>query len=312
MPVSEFGVSAQTRPVAEVSAWSRGGRLPFGAPAGSEARAMRDQLRRELAQLSASEGEVLHGLLVSDVRPGERVDLENVLLHNLESQSALAPSCRNGLRLERVFAAPAVPAHPRAEPRAEHLHRYQLASIDSDFVYWRQSRVLAKWNWVEVPDWSDPRTPVSQLWWRLRHAEEVRVAAEPVPRPPPAFAVRLELESAATSAAGLVKKTVDAVVAAFQFQPIAAGSPPEDILATQLGEPAEVIAGVLKSSERAVLGGKPGLVVKRGASLQWHPDDHLIVALELVLREPVGPHWRLRGEVLDVNPVSGRMLAGGK
>jgi hypothetical protein len=257
---------------------------------------MRDELRATLPGLQAEPGQVLDATLISDVVRGEVVDLENVLLYNLESSRALAASCRHGLRLERVFASPTGSRFPQAD----HLHLYELGAEEAGFRHWAEFRRLAEWDWVEVPRWSDTRTYLSEIWWRLRHADEVRLLAAPSAQPLPAFSIKLELEADSINAAVLVKKATDAVCAAFQFDPIAIGAPIGAILASQIGEGPETIEAVLAAGERAVLGAKPGLVVKRGASVQWHPSDHLIVALQLILRDRVGPSWRMRGEIADV------------
>ncbi|HEX5252930.1 MAG TPA: hypothetical protein VFW69_03465 [Mycobacterium sp.] len=57
---------------------------------------------------------------------------------------------------------------------------------------------------------------------------------------------------------------------------------------------------LLLDQRRAVLGLVPRLVSPRGEGVKWEPADHLCVAGELLLADPVDQRWAIRGEVVEL------------
>ena len=45
----------------------------------------------------------------------------------------------------------------------------------------------------------------------------------------------------------------------------------------------------------------PRLAFTYGAGVKWDPADHLCVAGELILAEPVGPRWAIKGELAEIS-----------
>ena len=244
MPVTGYGVGISDSG-REVVGWTQDARLPFESKPGTPARAFRDGLREHLAGLAAGPGEVLHATLTSPVRKGETVDAENVLLYNLASAAALAPSCRQGLQFEHLRAS--------SGGAGDHEHRYGTATGGAAFEHYVETKTLWRTRWMKVPSWSEDKPALSRLWWPIRHSEEVE-EINLTGGAPDLFAVRLELAAPARNAAPLTKKIVDAVVAATQYQALAPDPSVLDVLAAQTGESREVIGGVLTAGERAVLG----------------------------------------------------------
>ena len=297
MPMLAYKV---VRPVGTpplIEACSLGARLPFEARRkGPVVAGMRAELEQAMRRLIAGEDELLDATLVSPAIPGENApDTENVLILNVECPAAFAGNCRRGLRFERVYGPPSNPSLPGAE----HQHLYTLAPLAGSFRRWRSGRTLAAFDWTPLPSWTETRTYVSELWWAIRRRSEVELgrladAAEPV-------ALKLELRASQTNASRLVKKGIDATVAAFQSHRGTLDARVPATISAQIGTRPEAVADLLLADERAVLGATK-LVVFRRPAVQWQPDDERVVAFELLLRPQEGSDWSMRGTLGIAEP----------
>jgi hypothetical protein len=176
-------------------------------------------------------------------------------------------------------------------------HLYTLAPLKGGFRRWRLGRTLASFGWTPLPSWTETRTYVSELWWPLRRRAEV----EQVELGPPAkagepLALQLELRAGHTNASRLLKKAIDATVAAFQFHLGPVDPRVSAAIGAQIGVPPEAVARALLAGERAVLGPTKRVVHRRPA-IQWQPDDDRVVAFELLLGPQRDTEWSMRGMV---------------
>lgn len=275
-----------------IEACSIGARLPFQSRRkGPVVAGMRAELEAALRKLTATGDEILHATLLSPLLVGENPpDTESVLLLNVECAAAFGPTCHHGLRFERVYERPMA----ATLPGAEHQHLYTVAPLNMGFRRWRAGGALASLTWTELPSWSETRTFVSELWWRLRQASVELHRLEPLQAGP--VCLELELEASQTNASRIVKKLIDAVISAFQFQAGPLDPRVAPALSAQIGEPSESVASTLAATDRGVLGGA-NLVVFRRPAVQWLPSDDRVVAFELKLRPGQTSTWRMRGRI---------------
>jgi hypothetical protein len=129
--------------------------------------------------------------------------------------------------------------------------------------------------------------------------------AEPAAAPETPFAVRVQVRPPHGRQpvwGELVKGIFDGVICAFQAHTDTAVLP--DVVA-RLGtvlpaDPAEIEEHLL-DQRRAVLGAVHKLVSPYQAGVKWNPADHRCVAGELLPAEPVGPHWAIKGELVELS-----------
>jgi hypothetical protein len=302
MPILAYRVEPVGPDRPEVRAWSRGGTLPF--PKEREvkrATAMRCEPALALRGLNARPDQILHATLTSPRLEG--TDTENVLIYNVQSAGGFASSCSQGLRFERVQAAPS----DSPLPGAEHEHRYTLAALHEDFRHWGIDQHLAGFDWATVPSYDDYSPVTSKVWWPIQNATTV---SEDLPSQRPvshSFALKLELRAPIRNTSTRVKKAVDAVIVAFQFDPGVVEPTVLKVLEAQLDVPAVELAESLTGRERAVLGPKRRLIEPWGKTVRFNPDDDRLVAFELLLRPPNESGWQLRGCLFEVEPVTARI-----
>jgi len=99
----------------------------------------------------------------------------------------------------------------------------------------------------------------------------------------------------------LVKGLSDGVVCALHAQPDGEGlGEIAERISVRLGVPAEDVRAALVDERFAVLGVKPRLVGLRASYVQWAPDDHLCVAVEVLLRRRAT--WRVSGSAFEAHP----------
>jgi hypothetical protein len=298
MPMRAYKVVGPVGNPPLIEACSLGARLPFEAKRkGPVVAGMRAELERAVRRLRAGEDELLDATLVSPSIVAENApDTENVLILNVECPAAFAGSCQRGLRFERLYERPSNPSLPGAE----HQHLYTLAPLAGGFCHWRPGRTLASFDWTRLPSWTETSTYVSELWWAMRRSE---VELGPPAEATEPLALKLELRAGQTNASRLVKKAINATVAAFQSHRGALDARVPMALGAQIGTRPEAVADLLLAGERAVLGSTK-LVVLRRPAVQWQPDDDRLVAFALLLRPQEGSGWSMRGTLSIAEPAS--------
>lgn len=250
---------------------------------------MRTEIRSRCRQLEPSPRQVLHAAFFGDKLPN--ADVENLLLYNIDS---FAVAGRNGIRFELGAAVP--PAPEGAEYRFG--YRYALAPRSGVFADWQQGRTLASFDWTGLNT-----TQLAEVWLALRRSDVEVVDRARTPETP--FAVRVQIRPPRGHhpvSGGLVKGIFDGVVCAFQAHTDTAVLP-EIVarIARALQADAVEIEKLLLDQRRAVLGVVPRLVAPYGGGLKWDPADHLCVAGELLLAEPVDRRWAVRGGVVELS-----------
>jgi hypothetical protein len=273
-----------------VEAWSVE-RLQFEAKGWQ--REFRADLRSAIAALGNSTG-FLAACYASPIYDPS-CDIENVLFYNVGSGFSL--TTQEGLRFERQFRAPPPPGHPLSSP-ALHYHRYEVARAESSFVDWREGTLVARSPDVSLPRLS-PETKPAAVWWSMRQA-----AVDTYGQLDPSgwFALRLELTApfGTASAAALIKVIVDGFVSSLHNHDGSFADELAQRISTQIGEPADQIAHLLRQRREAPLGTKT-LVYRRASGVQWAPDDARCVACQLVIRREAAATM-LRGELHAVEP----------
>jgi len=274
-----------------VEAWSVE-RLQF------EPRGWQRELRAELRSAIAALGNGTGFLAACYASPicDPSCDIENVLFYNVGSGFAL--TTQEGLRFERQFRAPPPPpGHPLSSP-ALHYHRYEVARAESSFVHWREGTLVARSPDVSLPRLS-PETKPAAVWWSMRQA-----AVDTYGQFDPAgwFALRLELTApfGTASAAALIKIIVDGFVSSLHNHDGSFTNELAQRISTQIGQPADQIAHLLRDRRDAPLGTKT-LVHRRASGVQWAPNDARCVACQLVVTRGAAA-TSLRGDLHAVMP----------
>jgi hypothetical protein len=240
-------------------------RLPF-EPAGWLAEFRRD-LREACGGLVAAPGRILHGVYSSADR--SLADLENVLCYNVGPGSMSAGA--GGFVLERSFV-------PSTD--APHHYRYEMIAGGMPWSHWRATDVLAT---VQVDAdrslFTDPKTG---RWWLAARRGTV-TAHSSRDLPPVAYALTVTISPPPAwrgSVVNLVKPLADGIVSALH-NPIG----PVEHLVDRAAHvdptlTSNEFAGLLTERRPAPLG-RVGLIVARGAGVQWLPADDAIVALDV-------------------------------
>ena len=254
---------------------------------------LRTEIRTRCGQLEPSAGQVLHATFFGDKRPN--ADVENVVLYYIDSFRVAG---RNGIRFELGAAVPSAP------DGAEYpfCYRYALVPRSGAFADWQQGRTLASFDWTDLGAFAGEKK-AAQVWLALARGQ-VEVF-EPACAPETPFAVRVQVRPPHGRQpvwGGLVKGIFDGVICAFQAHTDTAVLP--DVAARLArvlpADPVEIEKRLL-DQRRAVLGVVPQLVRPYGDGVIWDPADHLCVAGELLLAEPVGPRWAIRGELIELS-----------
>jgi hypothetical protein len=164
-----------------------------------------------------------------------------------------------------------------------------------------QGRTLASFDWTDLGAFASEKQ-VAQVWLALARGQ-VEVF-EPACAPGTPFAVRVQVRPPHGRLpvwGGLVKGIFDGVICALQAHTDTAVLPEVVArLATVLPADPVKIEEHLLDQRRAVLGVVHRLVYPYGAGVKWDPADHLCVAGELLLAEPVGPRWAIRGGLVEL------------
>jgi hypothetical protein len=251
------------------------------------------EIKARCGQLEPSVGQILHATFFGAKRP--EADVENVVLYYIDSFAAAG---RNGIRFGHGGVVP--PAPDGSE--YPFCYSYALAPQSGGFGDWRQGRTLALFDWTDLGAF-DGEKLAAQVWVALRRGE-VEVF-EPACAPETHFAVKVQIRPPHRHRRGvgnLVKGIFDGVISAFQVHDNPVVLPEVGArLATLLRADHVQIEEYLLDERRAVLGRAPRLVHPYRKGVQWNPTDHLCVAGELLLAEPVGSRWAIRGEIVELS-----------
>jgi hypothetical protein len=261
----------------------------------------RGELRSMLTSLDAAGGEILHATYAGP-KP-VNMDVENLLLYNIDPGGrCFSASTLYGVRFELAGSAGRRPPSGRDFPC---YYQYELAPPGEELRSWRPVRVLATFTGAALGKFPTSKR-LEQTWLAVRHADSQVAPVRDSPLT--AFATMLKLTPPQGIRVALrpelVKALMDGVIAAFQAHrdPTTLSQISERIARTTNQEPSRV-AELLLDDRNAVLGAPNHLVHLRGAGVQWNPSDHLCVAGQVHLAEPVGPQWRLSGELWALEPL---------
>ncbi|MDZ4268579.1 MAG: hypothetical protein U1D00_23290, partial [Mycobacterium sp.] len=222
-------------------------------------------------------------------------DVENIALYNIGSFKTAG--C-NGIRFEHGSAVPPAP------DRVNYLfcYRYSLVPRSSFFTHWQHGRTLASFGWVDLGAFSGDKK-LAQVWLALSRAQVDVATVARAPETP--FAVRVQVRPPQGHRpvwGGLVKGTFDGVITAFQsLSDTTHLTEVATRISTVLSADVAEVEKHLLDRRRAVLGVVPRLASPYRNGVKWDPSDHWCVAGELLAAEPVGSHWAIKGEVVEVS-----------
>jgi hypothetical protein len=260
--------------------------------------ALRSEIRRRCQLLTPSSDEILHATFSGDKLPN--ADVENLLIYNIDTFKTAGA---NGIRFEHDPATPAS-ATGTTFPFA---YRYELRPVSDTFNHWQPGRVLTSFDWTRL-DNSAEATKLAHVWLALAAARNpIRDDASvgTIRRP---FAVRVQIRPPRGRRpvwGGLVKGIFDGVICAFHSHADIAVLPEVATrLATALHAEPRQIANYLTERSSAVLGPVARLVSPYRDGVKWDPADHWCVAGELLAAGAEGLYWSIRGELVEVMPVS--------
>ena len=257
---------------------------------------LRTKIRSCCQELEPSPEQVLHATFFG-AKPAN-ADVENLVLYNIDTFRVAG---RYGIRFEHGDAVP--PAPDDAAYRFG--YRYALTPHSGTFTDWQQRRTLASFDWTDLGAFAGEKK-LAQVWLELCRARlrgDVDVCEPATPETP--FAVRVQIRPPVERqpvVGGLVKGIFDGVICGFQVQTDTADvAEVVERLATDLpASPAEIEEHVF-NQRGAVLGPVHRLVSLYGAGVKWNPSDHLCVAGELLLEEPVDERWAIKGDIVELS-----------
>ena len=265
-----------------VHAWSEF-RLPF-QPRGT-ALHFREELRSAIRSLEDPGDRILDCVYSSAAK--DFVDAENVLIYNV-GPSTFSVAARNGLRLQRRFAAP--PAPPIGLMPVHHLV-YRFGQVSDSFDHWDTGGPVASWRAV----WPK-RVDVTALWLAIRHGE-TRVSRRAVGSQ---VGVRVEI-GPNVSIAEALKPVLDAAISAFHVE---AHEPRARAVAARIHE-ADALIGARAMSDQLLdqrfnALGERALVSVYRSRWKWNPADELCVAAQVIRHS--GDASAFSGEIFEVSP----------
>ncbi|CQD20011.1 hypothetical protein BN000_04728 [Mycobacterium europaeum] len=253
---------------------------------------LRNEIRNLSGQLIPSPEQVLHATFFG-AKPLNG-DVENLLLYNIDSFKSAG---RNGIRFESGQWVPTA----RSGGVYPFGYRYALAQRSGTFDHWQPSRTLASFDWIDLGEFAGEKK-LSQVWLALSRGQ-VELADQACPPDAP-FAVKIDLRPPVGREpvmGTLVKGVFDGVISAFQAHTDTSVLPEAAArIASAIPAQAAEIEKHLLDQRRAVLGVTPRLVSPYREGVKWDPADHRCVAGELLTAPPVGPHWAIRGEVVEL------------
>lgn len=254
---------------------------------------LRSQIRSHCSQLAAASGQVLHATFFGHKHVN--ADVENLTLYNIGSFKTPG---RNGIRFEHSAVVPSAPD----DREYAFSYRYALAPRSATFNHWQPGRTLASFDWIDLGEFAGDKK-LSQVWLALSRGQ-VELADQPC-TPETPFAVKIQVRAPLGRKpvlGNLVKGVFDGVISAFQAQTdTTVLSDAAARIATVIPAEAAEVEKHLLDQQRAVLGVVPRLVSPYREGVKWNPADHRCVAGELLAADPVGPHWEIRGEVIELS-----------
>lgn len=241
--------------------------------------AARDALRAVLGGLTASPGELLHGMIEGPAAAG--ADLDNALLYNIGGR--IAAAARHGVALQR---------HVRGGSGAGVRYRYPLTTDPAVGRPAWQSVVEFDRVMLGRPPWLWP-----DVWAAVRTSPAVRML-DSAPDGDLALMLRVGAPHYAGAANGqFVKTLVDGVLTALHAQ--ADSTTADEIarrLAANLALGPDEIADLLLSADRAALGTCHRLIVLRNRGVQCLPEDVRLASLRIEI-DQTATAWTLTGRV---------------
>lgn len=258
-------------------------------------RQLRTEIRERCDLLIPADGEVLHASFFGTKLAN--ADIENLVLYNIGSFRSAG---RNGIRFEHDAVVPQSP-DGRECPFS---YRYALAPRSGPFAAWQPGRTLASFGWTDLGQFHGEKK-LAHVWLALSRALSCGAVEVFEPTPPDAhFAVRVQVRPPRGRRpvwGGLVKGIFDGVISALHAHTDRTVLPDAATrLAKHLPAEPEEITKHLLDQRGAVLGARHRLVSPYREGVKWDPADHLCVAGELLSGEPAGPHWAIRGEVVEL------------
>jgi hypothetical protein len=249
--------------------------------------ALRQRLREALAALDAGPEQLLGARFFGPLPKG--ADVENALLYNVGDR-AFARSATGGVRFEH---------DPARLAGGGVRYEYGAEAVDDGFRIWTPTRRLA-----EVCCRLDRVPTLARIWWALRDGADA-ITTEGTRAPGEPFGVRLLLRGpVAFARPSLVKVLIDGVVCALQSQTDRADAAfTAPLIAGALRADVDRVLEHLLDPRPSALGARARLVHRRGAGVQWSPDDDGCVAGEL--RLVPDPDWKLSGTAVAVVRASG-------
>lgn len=257
---------------------------------------LRTEIRAQCGQLAPSGGEVLHAGCFGAKHPN--ADVENIALYYISSFKIMG---RNEIRFEHGAAVP--PAPDGAD--YPFCYRYALAPRSGVFSDWRQGRTLASFDWTDLGRFGGEKK-AAQVWLALARDRAPDDLMEPAAAQTP-FAVKVQVRPPRGRwpvSSDLVKSIFDGVICAFQAHTDTAVLP--EVLARltkHLPVQPEEIEIHLLDRRQAVLGAVPRLVYPYRRGVKWDPTDHLCVAGELLVADPIDSadaRFAITGEIVEL------------
>jgi hypothetical protein len=263
----------------------------------------RKEIRRALAGLSCSLGEVFHALYISSDET-RKCDAENILFYNV-GESAFRNLAHSGLRFERWFSEPSSVKRGSASSLLfPHYYGYSVALSTDTFCFWTRGREVARFSGSGI---GTLRTTPEQVWYAIKQGN-LRAIGSPLPAGG-RFGVtaRLHCSGRTKNAARLVKPVFDGIISAFHAHN---GGQINEVSARlsarlRVSGPKQIL-DLLTDETNAVLGAR-NLVWPFRKGVQWGPGDDKCVAGEMLLENRTsGQSWTLSGEIYQVEACKDR------
>jgi len=256
---------------------------------------LRAEIRTALRDLKCGPHQLLHAIY--GARNIEFCDIENILLYNVGG-GHFASLARYGIRLERSFTYPNPPEFMLTQK--PHYHHYTAADTDTGFINWRVGQILAQWDNVIIPQLSSS-TKIPSIWYPIS-TNSMKVIHNPKEEPKH-FGLKVIISAQANKAiniANLVKPLLDGIISSFHAHNRENIEILSQRIGVSLGQNPDDIAKLLCRKDRAILGQRQ-LVWLRKSGVQWNPSDDCCLAFEVVVQTHKDKDWLISGSLFEID-----------
>jgi len=257
---------------------------------------MRNELREHLGRMHSDGASILRATYVS--LETDLCDIENVLIYNVGSYYFRNIDTHRIILERKVEQSPLLADAPAD---IKHYCRYEIIAARDFSETTSDGNAIVSWKNMILP--KDLPEKLAPYWLAMKKAD-VTIKGS-VNSGSPSYGIRLRLQVSHGTTMHItqrMKPLLDGIISAFHVHDGTDLSEVAGRIADQVGITPDVVGNLLMEERLNVLGFKR-VVVKRASGVQWSPDDHLVLYIDMEVGHIVGNGaWTMEGAIFGMSP----------